>query len=78
MSAKQTEVLWDTSKQPDGQAPFLTENYKLIIYDSKGSVTDAPQPGLLGAFSAFTFGMYTPRPRVDLKGTPIYLHWFVI
>jgi hypothetical protein len=71
LPAKETQVLWDTSKQPDGQAPFLTENYKLIIYDSNRSMTDAPRPGYFGAFSAFTFGMYTPRPRVDLKGTLI-------
>jgi hypothetical protein len=67
MSAKQTEVLWDTGKQRDGQAPFLTENYKLMIYDSDLSATAAPRPGYLGSFSAFTFGMYQPRPRVDLK-----------
>jgi hypothetical protein len=68
MSAKQTEVLWDTANTPDGQAPFLTENYKLMIYDSDLSATAAPRAGYLGAFSAFTFGMYTPQPRVDLKG----------
>jgi len=67
MSAKQTEVLWDTKKTPEGQAPFLTENYKLLIYDSDLSATAAPRAGYLGAFSGFTFGMYLPQEYISLK-----------
>jgi hypothetical protein len=69
MSASETEVLWDTKHTPDGQAPFLTENYKLLIYDSDLSATAAPRPGYLGAFTGFTFGMYLPQEYVSLKGT---------
>jgi hypothetical protein len=68
MSAKQTEVLWNTGHTPDGQAPFLTENYKLIIYDSDTSVTAPARAGYLGAFNAFTFGMYLKQPYVSLEG----------
>ncbi|KAH6859033.1 hypothetical protein J4E91_007856 [Alternaria rosae] len=67
ISAKQTEVLWDTKSTPDGQAPFLTENYKLLIYDSDLSATAAPRPGYLGAFTGFTFGMYLPQEYISLK-----------
>jgi hypothetical protein len=68
MSATETQVLWDTKSTPDGQAPFLTENYKLLIYDSDLSATAAPRAGYLGAFTGFTFGMYLPQEYVSLKG----------
>jgi hypothetical protein len=67
MSATETEVLWNTRETPDGQAPFLTENYKLLIYDSSLSATAPPRAGYLGAFSGFTFGMYLPQPYVSLQ-----------
>jgi hypothetical protein len=67
MSASETEVLWDTKHTPDGQAPFLTENYKLLIYDSDLSATAAPRAGYLGAFTGFTFGMYLPQEYISLK-----------
>jgi len=66
MSASQTEVLWNTGETPDGQAPFLTENYKLLIYDSDLSATAAPRAGYLGAFTGFTFGMYLKQPYTAL------------
>jgi hypothetical protein len=68
MSATETEVLWNTKNTPEGQAPFLTENYKLLIYDSDLSATAAPRAGYLGAFTGFTFGMYLPQEYVSLKG----------
>jgi hypothetical protein len=67
MSATETEVLWNTKNTPEGQAPFLTENYKLLIYDSDLSATAAPRAGYLGAFSGFTFGMYLPQEYISLK-----------
>lgn len=68
MSATQTQVLWDTKNTPDGQAPFLTEKYTLIIYDSELSATAPARAGYLGAYSGFTFGMYTPQPYVPWNG----------
>jgi len=65
MSAKETKVLWDTSKKPDGQAPFLTNKYTLLIYDSNLSASATPHPGYLAPFSGFTFGMYTAQPYVN-------------
>ncbi|KAI8937114.1 hypothetical protein NX059_006328 [Plenodomus lindquistii] len=65
MSAKQTEVLWNTGETPEGQAPFLTNKYTLLIYDSDSSVSAAPQAGYLAPFSGLSFGMYTPQPYVD-------------
>lgn len=62
MSAAQTQVLWDTNNTPEGQAPFLTEKYTLLIYDADLSVSATPRAGYLGAYSGFTFGMYTPQP----------------
>lgn len=67
-SAKQTSVLWNTGDQPNGQPPFLTEKYTLMIYDSDSSVSAAPQAGYLGVFKGLTFGMYTPQPYHDLDG----------
>jgi hypothetical protein len=64
MSASETKVLWDTKNTPDGQAPFLTERYTLMIYDSNLTVTATPKAGYLAAFTQFTFGMYTPQPYV--------------
>ena len=51
MSATETEVLWNTKNTPEGQAPFLTENYKLLIYDSDLSATAAPRAGSRAARS---------------------------
>jgi hypothetical protein len=72
MSATETEVLWNTKNTPEGQAPFLTENYKLLIYDSDLSATAAPRAGYLGAFTGFTFGMYLPQEYISLKGKLIF------
>jgi hypothetical protein len=65
-SAKQTEVVWDTKNTPDGQAPFLTDKYTLLIYDAQSSVSAAPRAGFLAPFNQLTFGMYTPKPYVGL------------
>ncbi|CBY00100.1 hypothetical protein LEMA_P076890.1 [Plenodomus lingam JN3] len=65
MSASETEVFWNTGETPEGQAPFLTNKYTLLIYDSNSSVSAAPQAGYLAPFSGLTFGMYTPQPYVD-------------
>jgi hypothetical protein len=65
ISAEQTKVVWDTENTPSGQAPFLTEKYTLLIYDSSLSVTAAPRPGYFGVFNQFTFGMYTPQAYVN-------------
>tara|TARA_R110002003_G_scaffold127_10_gene11971 strand:+ start:9295 stop:9765 length:471 start_codon:yes stop_codon:yes gene_type:complete len=69
MSATNTKVLWDTENTPSGQPPFLTEKYTLLIYDSQSEVTTAPRAGYLAVFNQFTFGMYTPQPYVEWKGT---------
>jgi hypothetical protein len=66
-SAKQTEVVWDTKNVPEGQPPFLTDKYQLIIYDAQSSVSAAPQAGYLAVFNQLTFGMYTPRPYTPLS-----------
>jgi hypothetical protein len=67
ISAQETKVLWNTGETPQGQAPFLTENYRLMIYDSNLTATAAPRAGYLGAFTAFTFGMYLPQPYTSLQ-----------
>lgn len=67
-SAQETKIVWDTKNTPDGQAPFLTEKYTLLIYDAESSVTAAPRAGYLGVFNQFTFGMYTPQPYVPWNG----------
>jgi hypothetical protein len=52
---------WDTRDQEnDAEQPLLTEMYTLVIKDSEADITDLPEPGYLGAYSGFTFGMYYP------------------
>ncbi|KAF3002024.1 hypothetical protein E8E13_008592 [Curvularia kusanoi] len=63
-SASETQVVWDTKNTPQGQKPFLTEKYTLLIYDAESSVSAAPRAGYLGVFNNFQFGMYTPQPYV--------------
>ncbi|KAJ6281085.1 hypothetical protein J3E71DRAFT_241360 [Bipolaris maydis] len=67
MSSTETQVVWNTKETPEGQAPFLTENYQLLIYDANSTVTAPPRAGYLGAFSGFTFGMYLPQPYTSLQ-----------
>lgn len=62
ISASETQVFWDTKNAPPGQSPFLTEKYTLLIYDADLSVSATARAGYLGAYSGFTFGMYTPQP----------------
>lgn len=66
-SASETQVVWDTKNTPDGQKPFLTEKYTLLIYDAESSVSAAPRAGYLGVFNSFQFGMYTPQAYVPFN-----------
>jgi len=66
-SASETQVVWDTKNTPDGQKPFLTEKYTLLIYDAESSVSAAPRAGYLAVFNSFQFGMYTPKPYVPFS-----------
>lgn len=60
-------VLWDTGAHQ--ASPLLTETYTLIIHDAAQAVSATAQPGLLGTFNQFTFGMYVPLPGgKDLTG----------
>lgn len=68
MSASQTQVIWDTKNAPEGQAPFLTNKYTLLIYDAESSASAAAQAGYLAPFNAYTFGMYTPQPYTPFAG----------
>jgi hypothetical protein len=59
---------WDTKEQATAvQSPLLTEQYTLIILDADSSISATPVAGYLGAFSQFTFGMYTPQPYTPLN-----------
>uniref|UniRef100_A0A1Y1K2J1 DUF7137 domain-containing protein n=1 Tax=Photinus pyralis TaxID=7054 RepID=A0A1Y1K2J1_PHOPY len=55
--------VWDTKQEAnDAQRPLLVQTYTLIIKDSNASITQAPEPGYLGAYASYTFGMYTGQP----------------
>ncbi|KAG8420389.1 hypothetical protein J3459_011119 [Metarhizium acridum] len=55
--------VWDTKKQAnDIQSPLGVQQYTLIVKDSDASITQAPEAGYLGAFTSYTFGMYTGQP----------------
>lgn len=63
-------IVWDTknygSDHPNS-APFLTENYQLMIYDSNSSVSAVPKPGYLAPYRLMSFAMYTKQPYVEWK-----------
>lgn len=61
-------VVWDTKKDAKGQGNLITENYILIIHDSAEEITAVPQPGELGLFKSFPFGMYIRRPYLPRNG----------
>ncbi|KAK0755877.1 hypothetical protein N5P37_011553 [Trichoderma harzianum] len=59
------EFVWDSSAQPTpADQPFPVAMYTLIIKDSDAAITSIPDPGYLGTFNTFTFGLYTPQPYV--------------
>lgn len=65
--ATSVNFTWDTSKQEnDAEQPLLTELYTLIVKDSDAEISEAAQPGYLGAYSGFTFGLYAPQPYTPM------------
>lgn len=60
--------LWDTNDQADAvESPLLTEMYTLIIKDSEAEISDRPEPGYLGSYQGFTFGLYRPAAYTPLS-----------
>lgn len=59
------DYVWDTNDSDDVEQPLLTEMYTLIIKDAEADMTEIPEPGYLGVYSGFTFGLYTPQPYVS-------------
>ncbi|KAF2843605.1 hypothetical protein M501DRAFT_994591 [Patellaria atrata CBS 101060] len=55
--------VWDTKPTPS--PAYVVAMYTLLIYDSEAGTTAIPQAGYLSAFKQFSFGMYTPKPKVD-------------
>ncbi|KAM0260039.1 hypothetical protein ACHAQJ_002963 [Trichoderma viride] len=54
---------WDSAVQESSvEQPLPVAMYTLIIKDSDASITGQPDPGYLGTFTGFTFGLYTPQP----------------
>ncbi|RFU81462.1 hypothetical protein TARUN_727 [Trichoderma arundinaceum] len=59
---------WDSSVQESSvEEPLPVAMYTLIIKDSDASISGIPDPGYLGTFSQFTFGLYTPQPYVPFN-----------
>ncbi|UNI13544.1 hypothetical protein JDV02_000279 [Purpureocillium takamizusanense] len=57
--------VWGTKKQAESaQNPLLTEMYTLIVKDSETQITSAPEPGYLGTWQQFRFGLYSAQPYV--------------
>ncbi|KAL7905796.1 hypothetical protein GGI35DRAFT_123222 [Trichoderma velutinum] len=57
--------VWDTSVQATSvEEPLPVAMYTLIIKDSDAAISSIPDPGYLGTFNTFTFGLYTPQPYV--------------
>ncbi|KAG6040459.1 hypothetical protein E4U41_000499 [Claviceps citrina] len=61
--ATEVNYVWDTKKQAnDAQNPLGNAMYTLIVKDSTAEITQAPEAGYLGAYTGYTFGMYTGLP----------------
>lgn len=61
--ATSVNYVWDTKKQAnDVQNPLGNAMYTLIVKDSQAAITQAPEAGYLGAYTGYTFGMYTGLP----------------
>ncbi|PHH92815.1 hypothetical protein CDD83_4724 [Cordyceps sp. RAO-2017] len=55
--------VWDTSVEADSvEKPLLNAMYTLIVKDSDADMTAPPEPGYLGTYKGFTFGLYSPKP----------------
>ncbi|OAQ68217.1 hypothetical protein VFPPC_04482 [Pochonia chlamydosporia 170] len=61
--ATSVKYVWDTKQQAnDVKSPLGVQTYTLIVKDSDAQITQAPEPGYLGAYASYTFGMYTGQP----------------
>jgi hypothetical protein len=61
------DFVWDTRKEEnDPEQPLLTELYTLIVKDSEAEISDSPEPGYLGVYSGFTFGLYARQSYTAL------------
>lgn len=61
-------ILWDTGAyQSTATMPLLTETYTLIIHDAARDATATAGYGGFAAYSAHTFGMYTPQAYTPLS-----------
>ncbi|OBT49111.1 hypothetical protein VE00_00216 [Pseudogymnoascus sp. WSF 3629] len=67
-TATTQQAVWDSNGYETSSAPLVVATYTLIIYDSEGSVSDAPVAGYLSPFKSFTFGMYNGQDYTDDSG----------
>ncbi|KAG6005487.1 hypothetical protein E4U21_007881 [Claviceps maximensis] len=67
--ATSVNYVWDTKKQAnDVQNPLGNAMYTLIVKDSAAVITQPPEAGYLGAYTGYTFGMYTGLPYTPYPG----------
>jgi len=66
--ATQGSFTWDTNAYTESvkASPLVIDQYTLIIHDSDSSISATADPGYLGTFNQFQFGMYTPQPYTPL------------
>ncbi|KAJ0297055.1 hypothetical protein COL5a_010770 [Colletotrichum fioriniae] len=66
--AQPASFTWDSSVQAtDPSAPLRNDEYTLVIYDAESSVSATAQPGYLGVYSSFKFGMYKAQEYKPLN-----------
>lgn len=61
------DFTWNTNDTEPTDQKLLSEMYTLIIKDSDAEITEVAEPGYLGVYSGFTFGLYTPQPYVPFN-----------
>lgn len=65
--AEPATFVWDTDafKKKSVATPLLTEQYTLVIADSDGGISAAPEAGFLAPFSGISFGLYEKKAYHD-------------
>lgn len=60
---KTQTVIWDTKDymQTAESNPIVNGKYTLMVYDSKHGPSHIADAGHLGAYTQYTFGVYTPQ-----------------
>ena len=61
-------AIWNTVPEETGQAPLLTGEYNLLIYDAAKDPSAVAPAGHLGGSNPFKFAMYVRESYTSVAG----------